>query len=324
MQKGDWLMLVRRFAFSIAVLILASASMPRTLSVGEVLEQPRHVSANGRYFVVERQYEAVGDFEKRRVDSVYIHRHGSMPRYTSSRVVLYEKPRRRIAKLTIDPDHRDILVSDSGRFIVTVGDLRSDALLTIYRVDGTIVRRLTASEVLTQRDRDAFDQMQDRIDFVLRSQETREVIEVSIGNGTRTYDSAARIDVATGELVEPLRDLIPTWYAEARASNPAGPPADCAGDAILIPSDALLARATHAPLPVYPPIARKARITGRVILSFVVSEIGEVLCTSSTPLPFGRRESAEAAAKQWRFQPYVVDGKPVRFTGAIAFHFNRS
>jgi hypothetical protein len=58
-----------------------------------------------------------------------------------------------------------------------------------------------------------------------------------------------------------------------------------------------------------------------VLVDVVVSETGNVLCTRHSALPFGVAEAANAAAKQWEFEPYVVDGKAVKFGGELLFHF---
>ena len=83
-----------------------------------------------------------------------------------------------------------------------------------------------------------------------------------------------------------------------------------------------MARAELRPLPSYPLVAQKAQIHGEVWARVVVSESGEVVCLSVTQVPFGISQGAENSVKQWKFAPYEIDGRPVRFTGEIVFHFD--
>ncbi len=64
--------------------------------------------------------------------------------------------------------------------------------------------------------------------------------------------------------------------------------------------------------PVYSEEARKARISGIVILEVVIGRDGLVKkAYVLKPLPFGLDQAAVDAVKQWRFKPGTLDGKPV-------------
>lgn len=63
--------------------------------------------------------------------------------------------------------------------------------------------------------------------------------------------------------------------------------------------------------PIYPPLARQARIQGTVIATVVISRTGEV---ESVQLFSGHPMLAPAALeaiKQWKFEPYELNGEPV-------------
>ena len=62
--------------------------------------------------------------------------------------------------------------------------------------------------------------------------------------------------------------------------------------------------------PVYPPLARQARIQGTVVAQIMISKTGDV---QSVQLFSGHPMLAPAALeaiKQWKFQPYLLNGEP--------------
>jgi TonB family protein len=64
--------------------------------------------------------------------------------------------------------------------------------------------------------------------------------------------------------------------------------------------------------PVYPPVARKARISGIVIVEVVIDRNGDVGDVKVLkPLPFGLDQAAVDAVKQWKFSPATLNGQPV-------------
>jgi protein TonB len=64
-------------------------------------------------------------------------------------------------------------------------------------------------------------------------------------------------------------------------------------------------------LPVYPALARTARVQGTVRFRVTVGVDGQVkaLTTLGGPLPLV--SAASDAVKQWRYQPTIVDGQAV-------------
>ena len=66
--------------------------------------------------------------------------------------------------------------------------------------------------------------------------------------------------------------------------------------------------------PKYPELARKAKVTGNVILEAIVSKdgtVGAVKVLRSPGANLGFEESAIHAVKQWRYKPGVQNGRPV-------------
>jgi TonB family protein len=76
------------------------------------------------------------------------------------------------------------------------------------------------------------------------------------------------------------------------------------------------------PQPNYPPEARKANVSGTVVVQVVVDESGNVIsarAVSGHPL---LKESAVKAAYRARFSPATVDGKPVKSRARLQYTFN--
>jgi TonB family protein len=80
-------------------------------------------------------------------------------------------------------------------------------------------------------------------------------------------------------------------------------------------------RLTHKIDPIYPAEARVQRVEGAVVLNILVGEDGnvhEVQVTSGPPL---LAKAATQAVKQWRYQPFQLNGKPVSIHNQITIQF---
>jgi TonB family protein len=90
---------------------------------------------------------------------------------------------------------------------------------------------------------------------------------------------------------------------------------------IQVPADVAQTLLIRKVAPVYPPLARQARIQGTVVLSIVINKDGEV---RDTKLVSGHPMLAPAAieaVKQWRYKPYVSDDKPVEVEAVVRVGF---
>lgn len=77
----------------------------------------------------------------------------------------------------------------------------------------------------------------------------------------------------------------------------------------------------HRVEPVYPPLAKAARVQGEVLLSAVISSNGEIQnlqLVSGHPMLV---PAAMAAVKQWRYKPYLLNGQPVEVETTINVSF---
>jgi len=73
--------------------------------------------------------------------------------------------------------------------------------------------------------------------------------------------------------------------------------------------------------PVYPPLARQARIQGSVILQVVINKSGDV---ENIQLYSGHPMLAPAAidaVKQWKYKPYLLNGEPVEVETTVTVSF---
>jgi TonB family protein len=76
--------------------------------------------------------------------------------------------------------------------------------------------------------------------------------------------------------------------------------------------------------PIYPPLARQARIQAPVVLKVLISKSGDV---EKVQLVSGHPMLAPAAieaVKQWKYKPYLVNGDPVEVATTVTVNFTLS
>jgi len=76
--------------------------------------------------------------------------------------------------------------------------------------------------------------------------------------------------------------------------------------------------------PVYPPLARSARIQGAVVLRAIISRNGTIenlQTLSGHPMLVG---AALDAVRQWRYRPYILNGDPVEVETQVTVNFSLS
>jgi TonB family protein len=77
----------------------------------------------------------------------------------------------------------------------------------------------------------------------------------------------------------------------------------------------------HKVQPVYPESARLKRIEGTVVLQVVIGKDGRIKSLRPIGGPPELAEAATGAVQQWRYKPYVLDGKPVEVDTTINVNF---
>jgi protein TonB len=77
----------------------------------------------------------------------------------------------------------------------------------------------------------------------------------------------------------------------------------------------------HEVKPVYPPLARQARIQGAVELRAIISKSGTIenlVVVRGHPM---LSAAAIEAVRQWRYRPYVLNGEPIEVETEITVNF---
>jgi len=80
-------------------------------------------------------------------------------------------------------------------------------------------------------------------------------------------------------------------------------------------------RLTNMVEPVYPPLARNARVQGQVVLTAIISKDGtiqDVRVLGGHPLLV---QAALDAVRQWRYKPYLLNGEPVEVETTVTVNF---
>jgi len=78
----------------------------------------------------------------------------------------------------------------------------------------------------------------------------------------------------------------------------------------------------YKPQPVYPPLARTARVEGQVVLAALISKDGTIenlRVLAGHPMLV---RSAIAAVTQWRYRPYILNNEPVEVETQITVNFS--
>ena len=73
--------------------------------------------------------------------------------------------------------------------------------------------------------------------------------------------------------------------------------------------------------PVYPPLARTARIQGSVVLSALIDKAGAIENLHAVSGPPMLVQAAVSAVSQWRYRPYILNSEPIEVETQITVNF---
>jgi periplasmic protein TonB len=106
------------------------------------------------------------------------------------------------------------------------------------------------------------------------------------------------------------------------SSTPVAVPKVAAPSRVRVSQGVVQGNAISQPKPLYPQMARMARVQGAVILQAVISKNGNIenlRVVSGHPM---LQQAALDAVRQWRYRPYLLNGEPVEVETQITVNFN--
>jgi periplasmic protein TonB len=88
-----------------------------------------------------------------------------------------------------------------------------------------------------------------------------------------------------------------------------------------VTSSVISGKVLSKPVPPYPKIAIATRTQGPVSVEILIDEGGRVVSARASGGPAVLRAAAEQAARQARFTPTLLGGRPVKVSGVITYNF---
>lgn len=247
----------------------------------------------------------------------------------------------------------DAVVSGKGDYFVTFDNWHEagygDDVIVIYRADGSLIKKFGLEDVLTKGDIEMLPHSVSSIwwgaNHYIDEAKAELVLKIVANRRSPREEGAQfhelKIELASGRLLEPVRDLFP----QPRVSVSAGidtevipkdqniSPAEtkCSStegsfespDFRRIPAKQLYENVRAQPFPPYPVIAKSAGAQGVVIVEVLVAKSGEVICARPLSGHLLLRGAAVAAVLHWKFDPIVIDGSPAKVTSTVSLTFKR-
>jgi len=115
-----------------------------------------------------------------------------------------------------------------------------------------------------------------------------------------------------------LEGLSPSLFGGNRPVLPAPPPSIARA---IRTSSMLEGNLIRRVEPVYPPLARSARIQGSVVLVAVISKAGTIDNLHALSGPPMLVPAAVNAVSQWRYRPYILNSEPIEVETQITVNF---
>jgi protein TonB len=91
---------------------------------------------------------------------------------------------------------------------------------------------------------------------------------------------------------------------------------------IVVSSGVMSSRVIYQPTPVYPPIAKAARISGTVVIQATIGHDGTIQNERVVSGPAMLQQAALDAVRRWRYKPVLLDGVPVDVDTTISVVFS--
>jgi TonB family protein len=134
------------------------------------------------------------------------------------------------------------------------------------------------------------------------------------------YQKAVELDPANETAkasLKRLRDAAAAAAAAEAAKNAPPPPPEFVDLGNLSADDAV-----RMVTPIYPVIAKKSTIEGKVVVTIELDENGDVVSAKATSGHQMLRLAAEEAARKTKFKPGMFNSKPIKARGVITYNFS--
>lgn len=99
-------------------------------------------------------------------------------------------------------------------------------------------------------------------------------------------------------------------------------PFGLAQETLSVDQQALDQHVDHRVAPVYPPIAKAARIQGAVVFDVRIGITGKIESMRFVSGPLMLQQAATDCLKQWTYHPFEKDGKPIVASGPVSIEFS--
>ncbi len=106
------------------------------------------------------------------------------------------------------------------------------------------------------------------------------------------------------------------------SATPVAVPKVAAPSRVRVSQGVVQGNAISQPKPLYPQMARMARVQGTVVLQAVISKSGNIENLRVVSGHAMLQQSALDAVRQWRYRPYLLNGEPVEVETQITVNFN--
>lgn len=141
--------------------------------------------------------------------------------------------------------------------------------------------------------------------------------EVKLAAPTVSAQQVSNGDVSAphigGGAVAAGADAMSPGLIAGNSSQPAAP--------VPVGGEVKSARLLHSVPPTYPPLARSQRVSGDVRIDALVDATGHVTTMKIVSGPVLLHQAAKDALHQWRYQPAMLDGKPVPMHLTVTVQF---
>ena len=135
------------------------------------------------------------------------------------------------------------------------------------------------------------------------------------------YTMRAEVYRKLGKQAEAEADELKAGEFEVKTVEPNAPSSPDNSNSKKISGGVLNGKATNLVQPTYPSAAKAVRASGAVNVQVTIDEKGNVISASAVSGHPLLRASAAAAARESKFSPTLLSGKPVKVTGVVVYNF---